>query len=149
MKTRLIGVVGCGARKREVPAPAKDLYTSRNFKLHREFVEAFTDDWFILSAKHGVLSPNAVTAPYDTSLYDLSPEKWKKWESQVRADLRTLYSGQLVIFLSVAPAAYSAVLSEFPTVRLTRGLGIIRQGIVLRKLLLARQPQTRKRTSLL
>lgn len=60
-------VVGCGKQKQSEPAPAKEFYTSNYFRLRREYVEAFADEWFVLSALHGFVAPDSVVAPYDVT----------------------------------------------------------------------------------
>ena len=60
-----IALVGCGATKLDHAAPAQDLYTGQLFRKARAYAEATADAWYILSAKHGVLRPEQVVAPYD------------------------------------------------------------------------------------
>lgn len=68
--TPRIAIVGCGAAKADVEeaVPAKDLYSSSYFSLKRELSEETCDAWYILSAKHGVISPDEEIEPYDASL---------------------------------------------------------------------------------
>lgn len=59
-------LVQCTNSKRDKPAPARDLYDESDyFRDYRSYAEAFADEWFILSAKHGLLEPRTVIAPYD------------------------------------------------------------------------------------
>ncbi len=60
-----VGLVSCVKTKRSIATAAKDLYISPLFRGQRQAVEAGCDRWFILSAKHGLLAPNTVIAPYD------------------------------------------------------------------------------------
>jgi len=66
--SKRIGLVGCVKRKRTTSAPARDLYTSPLFKGRRRHVERTCTRWLILSAKHGLLDPAEVVAPYDQTL---------------------------------------------------------------------------------
>jgi len=66
--TLRVGIVGCGSAKREHAAPAKDLYTSSYFALKRQFAEEYCDQWYVFSAKHGLVAPDTVLDPYDASL---------------------------------------------------------------------------------
>lgn len=61
-------LVGCGASKREFACAARDLYTGCLFTDRRAFAERSGQPWFILSAKHGVLRPDTIVAPYDHRL---------------------------------------------------------------------------------
>lgn len=63
-----IGLVGCAAAKLSHPAPARDLYTSQLFRKAATYAEANSDRWYILSAEHGLVSPDRVLEPYDTKL---------------------------------------------------------------------------------
>lgn len=66
-KTR-IALVGCASQKLGRPAPARDLYVSDLFRKASAYAEAVADDWFVLSAKHGLVKPDEVLEPYDTKL---------------------------------------------------------------------------------
>lgn len=61
----MITLVGCGKAKRENAAPARDLYTSSYFAAKRNYVERSGREWYVLSAKHGLLDPDEVVEPYD------------------------------------------------------------------------------------
>jgi hypothetical protein len=67
MKTR-IGLVACCGLKGEAPAPAGLLYLSPLFRKSRAWVERNCREWFILSAKYGLVHPDEVVAPYDQKL---------------------------------------------------------------------------------
>jgi hypothetical protein len=82
-----VGLVGCVATKRSEPAPARDLYTSPLFAGRRAAVARSCDSWFILSAMHGLVSPDQVLAPYDLALGDLSAAERRRWSRAVLAEL--------------------------------------------------------------
>ena len=82
-----IGLVGCVKKKLDRPVPAKDLYVSPLFLGRRQYVERYCDRWFILSAKHGVLDPDAVIDPYDETLKDRPSEVRRRWTQSVLAAL--------------------------------------------------------------
>ncbi len=66
MKT--IVLVGCGKEKLDRAAKAKNLYTGPLFRKARAYAEQFGDEWYILSAKHGLLNPETVTDPYNETV---------------------------------------------------------------------------------
>jgi hypothetical protein len=68
-----ICLVGCSKRKLSYAAPAKDLYRSTLFQLSRRWAELYADAWAILSARYGVVDPEKVIEPYDTTIADRSP----------------------------------------------------------------------------
>jgi len=90
---RRIGLVGCVKQKAGQPAPACDLYTSTLFRGRRAFVEGTCNAWFILSAKHGLVSPDAVLEPYDESLTGMSVATRRAWAVRVLAQIDSLGFG--------------------------------------------------------
>src|SRR5688572_18880765 len=81
--SRRIGLVGCVKEKRRSPAPAKDLYTSPLFLGRRNAVEASCDEWFVLSALHGLVAPNQRLEPYDKTLNSLGRAERRQWSGRV------------------------------------------------------------------
>jgi hypothetical protein len=69
--------------KQSVPAPACELYVSTLFRGRRRHVEASCDQWFILSAKHGLVEPSERIEPYDLTLDDLSTAQRAAWSTHV------------------------------------------------------------------
>ncbi|MBM7598789.1 hypothetical protein JOC34_001146 [Virgibacillus halotolerans] len=67
-------VIPCGKKKiwdleaHYPQAPAKEVYLSTFHKLCRQYAEQFTDQWVVLSGKHGFLFPDdMVDGPYDVT----------------------------------------------------------------------------------
>lgn len=82
-----IGLVGCVKSKQPLPARARDLYVSPLFRGRREWVERTCDQWFILSALHGLVAPDEVLAPYDRTLNAASTGERTLWARRVIASL--------------------------------------------------------------
>ena len=82
-----IYLVSCVARKLCVPAPAKDLYTSPLFVKTRAYAEKTGRPWFVLSAKHGLVPPDKVIAPYDCTLKNMGVADRRRWASNVLTQL--------------------------------------------------------------
>jgi hypothetical protein len=78
-----IGLVGCVSKKRDTPSPARELYVSQLFLGRRSMVERSCARWFILSAKHGLIAPEDVTAPYDQSLKRATSAQRRVWSEAV------------------------------------------------------------------
>ena len=82
--TREIGLVSCVKTKRDEPATPKDLYTSDYFEKMQAYAEQYHDDWWILSAKHGVLAPDGEPIePYDETLSGARVVKKREWAEEV------------------------------------------------------------------
>lgn len=82
-----VGLVGCVKTKLDREAQAASLYVSPLFGGRRRYVEATCDRWFILSAKHGLLSPVEVVAPYDETLKTVSADARRRWAKRVLATI--------------------------------------------------------------
>jgi len=81
---RRIGLVGCVKEKADHQRPARDLYVSPLFRLRRRYVErSCGDDWWILSAKHGLVHPDDPLEPYDVTLKDLDMAARRRWSRHV------------------------------------------------------------------
>jgi hypothetical protein len=60
----------CGIQKAD-PREARDLYASTTFSEARRYAEQKADNWYILSALHGLLDPSLVIPPYECTLNDM------------------------------------------------------------------------------
>ncbi len=83
-------LVSCVARKRAEPAPARELYESAWFRKARAYVEAEGGRWFILSAEHGLLTPDRVVAPYERTLNTMGIADRRRWAQRVSEQLTAL-----------------------------------------------------------
>lgn len=72
MRRDLIIVITCGARKVDHPAPAWQLYTGTWFKALWNWASTVVprSRIMIMSAKHGLLHANQITAPYNVRMGD-------------------------------------------------------------------------------
>lgn len=89
---RRIGLVGCVKTKADRPRQAKDLYRSSLFSGRRAYVERHCDEWWILSAGHGLVHPDTVLSPDDVCMADLDSLARRRWSASmigsIRAQLR-------------------------------------------------------------
>lgn len=84
-----IGLVSCVKSKRDEPAQPKDIYTSPYFEKMRTYTEQYHDEWWILSAKHGLLDPDGEPiAPYEDTLRNYSKAQKREWAAQVAEQIR-------------------------------------------------------------
>jgi hypothetical protein len=58
------------------------------FRGRRAFVERSCSRWFILSAKFGLVDPNAILEPYDQTLETASPRARREWSADVLTAIR-------------------------------------------------------------
>ena len=96
-------LVACCARKTSFTAPAEVLYTSDLFRKSRNYVQGQGGQWFILSAKYGLVHPTDVISPYDMTLQAMSPVLRRDWAGTVIARLQTMpLTDRPMIFLAGA-----------------------------------------------
>lgn len=74
-----VGLIGCVKQKASEMRPAKDLYTSALFRGRRRWVEQTCDEWWILSALHGVTHPDQPLRPYDVTLNTKTDRARRTW----------------------------------------------------------------------
>lgn len=85
---REIGLVSCVKKKRDEPATPKELYTSDYFRKMRSYAEQSHDDWWILSAKHGLLDPDGYPIePYDETVSGASKKRKQEWAEEAAKEL--------------------------------------------------------------
>jgi hypothetical protein len=65
-------ILACSQKKGPKPMPARDLYLGSLFKLGRKYAEVNHFDYIIISAKHGLLRPEEIIAPYDQRIANLN-----------------------------------------------------------------------------
>lgn len=81
-------IVGCGAAKLDRAAPARELYTGSLFRAARAYAERSGLPWRILSAEHGLISPDKVIEPYDRHMKTRFP-----WPHGQKVERRVLVRG--------------------------------------------------------
>jgi hypothetical protein len=98
-----IALISCTKNKKTYPCKAVEMYEpSTLFKKAKAFVEKQGyDDWFILSAKHGLLSKDTIIDPYDVTLINMKAADRKAWTHKVFEQLTKIspshidfYAGQ-------------------------------------------------------
>lgn len=115
-KQRSLYLVSCVRKKGHRPAPAKDLYRSTWFVLARAWVEREAAPWLILSAKHGVVHPDTVVAPYDETLNTMRVAARRDWADRVKLQMDEMLpdADDVVVF---AGRRYREFLEEHLRVR--------------------------------
>ena len=100
-------LIACASKKREVPAPARDLYLSALFMKSLAYADSLEPDAiYILSAKHGLLEQDEVVAPYDETLNDKSAAEVRAWAEWVRGQLEAKTDPKLDHYTILAGMSY-------------------------------------------
>ena len=94
-----IALISCTKSKDSVPCMAKDMYLKSDL-----FTKASTyvkqnnyDNWFILSAKYGLLSKEEVIEPYNLTLKTMKTMERKQWSLKVLNQLEENVQGQYCV----------------------------------------------------
>ena len=88
-----IYLVSCVSQKAATAKPAKDLYLSNWFRKAKAYILRTLraqDRWFILSAKHHLVSPETLLLPYEATLLQMTQPERKEWARRVTAQILSI-----------------------------------------------------------
>jgi hypothetical protein len=103
-KMKSVALVSCVSQKLDKAAPAAELYTSDWFRKAVAWIKAATfDQWYILSAKHGLVAPDQRIRPYDETLARMKKDDRRKWAKRV--------TSQVVETVGIHPPAAITILA--------------------------------------
>lgn len=88
-----IAFVSCTKLKESFPCMARQMYQkSTLFRKATKYIEQNNyDDWFILSAKYGLLHKEDIIEPYDVTLNTMKTSKRKQWSELVLKQIEELF----------------------------------------------------------
>ncbi|MBD2560709.1 MULTISPECIES: DUF6884 domain-containing protein [Nostoc] len=78
-----ITIVACAKSKNNQPSYAKELYKSLWFIKARAYVEQQKWDWYIISAKYGLLHTDKLIEPYELTLNNMKATERRQWSEKV------------------------------------------------------------------
>lgn len=99
----MIIIISCGKRKLEGKAKAKDIYIGSLYHQKLEYVRTLypKHEFYIISAKHGLIHQDVVISSYDRVLPS-STEDYQDWLDLVTKQLQGFDSEEEVLFLGGA-----------------------------------------------
>jgi hypothetical protein len=94
--------VSCVGQKKDGVHPARDLYQSTWFQKAKQYAENVGGQWFILSAKYGVVAPDDQIVNYDMTLNDMELKARMIWGNETTRYVLKQYSPKdyKIIFLA-------------------------------------------------
>ena len=96
-----IALVSCVSEKASAACAARIFYTSTWFQKAALYATQTANEWYILSAKYGLVHPDQVLEPYNTTLKTMGKIDRQKWAEGVFSSLQShLKSGDAVILLA-------------------------------------------------
>lgn len=130
-------VIGCGAAKRKLAAgetcAAVDLYTGPLFLSRLAYARALGGPHAIVSARHGVVAPDAQLAPYEHDLRAQSKRERVAWSDRVAHHLAALCPADrpIVALVSGPYASPLRALAGWHRDRTPRAVTIAADGLAL------------------
>ncbi len=80
-------LISCGKTKKNLQCKAENMYISNRFQLAKEYSTRISSNWFIISAKYGLLEPEREIKPYDVWLGNFSNVEKQAWCDKVKKSL--------------------------------------------------------------
>ena len=104
IRMKTVFLIACAGTKCDVAVQARNLYVSPLFQKSRAYVLRQLQEhdlWFILSARHGLLKPGTVVAPYNQTLNTMVKSERHEWARKVGRELKgVLEPGDQLVFLA-------------------------------------------------
>jgi hypothetical protein len=88
----MYALVSCTKLKQKYPCPVREMYMkSTLFSKAIKFIEqqGYTD-WYVLSAKYGLLMKEQIIEPYDLSLNSMKQSEKKQWSANVANQIQNI-----------------------------------------------------------
>jgi len=109
-----IAIINCKAKKQNYKCSAEEMYNiSFQFRYQVNFIKEYYDSYLILSSKYGLISPNEIIEPYETTLAKgarlktsnkLEGEQLNKWVKYVKNQFNLLKKNYDQIDLHISNA---------------------------------------------
>ncbi len=82
-----IALVACVSSQSDSPAPASELFQGEWFSLCRQYGMQCSEEWYILSAKYGLIAPEVVIEPYSDTIRGMNTPARRQWAHRVSLNL--------------------------------------------------------------
>lgn len=99
-------LISCSKSKLNTEAPARDLYTGQLFRKAVSWAERHDLQWFVVSALHGLLTPDHTVAPYNYTIKDKRRREREQWAHQLVAGELTRYASKHSHAILILPELY-------------------------------------------
>lgn len=110
-KGRTVVLISCGRNKKQTKDTASELYTSPRFRLSRRLADHLQLQYFVVSAKYGLLAATETIEPYDVSLELFNDEQRVAWAKDILDRLLSV-SKKMTHVVLLAVDEYAAPLRE-------------------------------------
>jgi hypothetical protein len=112
-------LISCTKLKKDYPCSANEMYLeSHLFKKAVQYINKQDyEDWFILSAKYGLLSKETIIDPYDLTLNKMDSKERKEWSKRVFEQLVNSKPVQLDFYAGKKYREYLIPLFEYAGIK--------------------------------
>jgi hypothetical protein len=112
-------LISCTKLKKDYPCPAQELYLeSQLFNKASQYIrQQDYDDWFILSAKYGLVRKDTIIESYDVTLNSMNSTQRKEWSKEVFNELIKLNPKHIDFYAGLKYREYLIPLLELVRVK--------------------------------
>lgn len=104
---KTIYLISCSKSKAQERCQASELYTSSLFRKSVQYVESIGGEWFVLSAKYGLVLKETVIDPYDETLNDKNKKQREEWANSIFEQIKNKIGIRDNEFVFLAGKVYS------------------------------------------
>lgn len=127
-----VALIACSKNKQNQLCKAEEMYDkSTLFKKAKNYVQNQNyDQWFILSAKYGLLRPEEIITPYDKTLNNMNSKEIKQWSEDVFNKLNNYNLHEIDLYAGDKYRKYLIPLLESQNIKCNiplKGMGIGKQ----------------------
>ena len=105
-----IGLISCALLKQKNACMAQDMYLSALFKGSQRFVNKHYDNYYILSAKYGLVDKNQKIKPYNLTLNTLTQSQKNQWAVLVAQQIKKIIPKEDELFILAGANYYKDLL---------------------------------------
>lgn len=130
IKKKKIALVACVKQKKQGRHPAQELFTSAWFVKAKEYIDNVDfDDWYILSAKYHLVSPDDMLEYYSEHLNQYPKEELEAWAQKTAGQIEAKNLSKELLYI-IGSEKYRAIKSYLPEAEIIeplKGMGISQQ----------------------
>lgn len=99
-------LISCSKSKLATEAPARELYTGQLFKKAVAWAERHKYPWFVISALHGLVTPDQTLQPYNFTIKELRKRERESWAYHAISCQLTKYASSGSHAFLIMPEVY-------------------------------------------
>mgnify|MGYP003544997466 CR=1 FL=1 len=105
-------LIGCSKKKLPMRMPAWSMYLGSSFATFMAYARVRNLNRFVLSGKHGLLTPYSIIEPYDFDLEAMTHVEQIAWSNDVAEQIRNAIPPGSILTFMAGPAYTNNVMNE-------------------------------------